>query len=207
MENHGTPSPGQVCTVASNIIRALPRAFELASEAGIDTKAVIKWTGQVNQAGERLSLALAEAFRMLYNGHVATIPHFSFAHDRRKDGWTLLEDVGFNPELTSAASLEPAPFLEKGEKYVNGEVMAVRAKTQGANFGQKHVEYLLEHQKDIPEEFEKFYLVFPGTKWRDPRDRRRVPVLYWHCDEWILDWSGLGCDGWDGNSRLVHPLG
>lgn len=71
MKNHGTPfacTTGQFATVAGRLAVALPKALEAS---GLDIKAVLKWTDE----GERLSLALAEAFKMLYNGHAATVPN------------------------------------------------------------------------------------------------------------------------------------
>ena len=69
MDSHGTPSctNGQFATLASRIITALPKAIKLT---GRDPKVIINHTNQ----GERLSLAIAEAINMLYNGHGATVP-------------------------------------------------------------------------------------------------------------------------------------
>lgn len=68
MESHGTPSctNGQFATMASRVITALPKAIKLA---GLEPSVLLKHTDH----GERLSLALAEAIKMLHGGHPATI--------------------------------------------------------------------------------------------------------------------------------------
>ena len=90
MSDRGTayqdPSPGQFVQIANAMTAALPAALRTVhAERGIDTKGAIKWT---TANGERLSLALAEAIRMLYDGHVATIPR-----DQKKK--VAIFEVGF----------------------------------------------------------------------------------------------------------------
>ncbi len=69
MDSHGTPSctNGQFATLGSGIGPALPKAIKLT---GLDPKVILNHTSQ----GERLSLAVAEAINMLYNGSAKTIP-------------------------------------------------------------------------------------------------------------------------------------
>ena len=131
----------------------------------------------------------------------------SFKHDKTKDGWTLLEPgpkfngQQFAPDIVEF--LKPGGLLKSGESSVNGEVMKQRAKELNANLGQRHAEYLLEHQELIPNEWRgKYYLVFPGTVWRDSDGRRGVPCLGWDGDGWYLYFSWLG-NGWDSDGRLV----
>lgn len=111
-----------------------------------------------------------------------------FQYDKTKDNFKLIEDVGFIPPLTSPRNIESIPFLNDEESYITGDEMDERAKELEANLGQQHAEYLLEHQSDIPEKFRNYYLVFPGTKWRNPGGRRGVPCL-----------------DWDDGTRLVRP--
>ena len=89
-------------------------------------------------------------------------PWPKFVYDRTRDGWELLEDVDFAP--IDPGKLELVPFLNQGETIIGTE-MARRAKELRANLGQRHAEFLLEHQAKIPKEFRKYYLVFTGTKW------------------------------------------
>ncbi|OHA52037.1 MAG: hypothetical protein A3A97_00615 [Candidatus Terrybacteria bacterium RIFCSPLOWO2_01_FULL_40_23] len=127
-----------------------------------------------------------------------------FARDMAKEtGWTLLEDVS-EPSEIAISSLELVTFLNRGESHVSGDTLRNRAKENGANFGQRQAEYLLERQDEIPKEWRDFYLVFPGTVWRDSRGRRRVPSLNWIGGRWFLDFRWLDYD-WDSVDRLVRP--
>ena len=124
-------------------------------------------------------------------------PWPKFVYDRTRDGWELLEDVGFTS--IDPGKLELVQFLEQGETIIVGTEMARRAKELRANLGQRHAEFLLEHQAKIPKEFRKYYLVFTGTKWRGPDGRLGVAYLYWRGGQWVLyfgwlesDWSSVG---------------
>src|SRR3989338_10392851 len=127
-----------------------------------------------------------------------------FSRDMRKEGWTLLEDVTV-PEQISISGLEIFSFLKEGEDHISGEEMRSRAKDMGANLGQKHAEYLLEHQADIPKDWRSFYLVFSGTCWRYPDGDLIVPCLGWSGGRWCLCFLWLG-DGWGSNDRFFLPL-
>lgn len=125
----------------------------------------------------------------------------AFKCDQRNDGWTLLE----NQPRRIAGLIEGVPFLNDAEEAsVKGDVMAERAVTLDANYGQEDAEWLLEHQDMIPVELRKYYLVFPATKWRGPGVFRCVPYLVFIGGRWGLGFGWLddvfGCRG-----RLVRP--
>ncbi len=125
----------------------------------------------------------------------------SFKHDKTKDGWTLLEDAPFDDKLFIPDVVE---FLKSGESSVNGEVMKQRAKELNAHLGQRHAEYLMDHQELIPKRWRgKYYLAFPGTIWRDSDSCRRVPFLYRLDGRWCLHFSWLR-SGWDSRNRLLR---
>ena len=126
-----------------------------------------------------------------------------FKYDKTKDGWKLLEPgPEFNGKPFTPDIME---FLKSNESYVNGEVMKQRAKELNAHLGQKHAEYLLEHQELISKDWQgKYYLVFPGTVWQYRGGRRNVPCLRWDGGEWYLYFYWLGND-WYGSDRLVRP--
>jgi hypothetical protein len=119
-------------------------------------------------------------------------------NDRARDGWTL---VG-NANCTGTEELELAGFLHQGESRVDGNEMVRRAKELGNQAGQLHAELLLRQRDEIPKEWQRFYLVFPGTTWRLPNGGLHVPYLYW-CGRWYLDWDWLGYN-WGGGGRLVR---
>lgn len=68
---NGTPfvcTNGQLATIASRILVSLPRAME---QTGLNIKDILRHSGE----GERLSLAMAQAFLMLYNGDARVVPN------------------------------------------------------------------------------------------------------------------------------------
>ena len=124
----------------------------------------------------------------------------NFRFDKRKDGWTLLEN---SPRHISSA-ITGISFL-KGENSINGEEMVRRARTEfNANYGQEDAEWLLENQDKIPAELRKYFLVFPGTIWRRRLGDRFVPCLDWFGGRWFLVFSWLD-DVWFSIGRLVVP--
>lgn len=129
-----------------------------------------------------------------------------FKYDKTTDGWKLLKDVPMTKSF-SIKKLELISFLKEDESKINGEEMVKRSKEMNCVFGQSEAEYLLENQKDIPLEWQKYYLIFPGTIWQDPNGYRRVPYLYWYGDRWYLDFHWLGPDWRDGYRLLrASPL-
>lgn len=106
-------------------------------------------------------------------------------NDKRSEGWELLEDTN----LQGDPILELLEFLEDGETFVISDIMFDRAIKFGKNrAGQQHAERLLTQQHEIPEEWRKFDLVFPGTKWCHSSEVSQiVPVLIWDVNVWYRD--------------------
>ncbi|MBI2625082.1 MAG: hypothetical protein HYW70_01995 [Candidatus Nealsonbacteria bacterium] len=126
-----------------------------------------------------------------------------FQHDKTRDGWELVEDVG-ETKLLSVNELELAPFLLKRERSVNGEELVTRSKKMQANLGQLQAEYLLDRQDEIPKEWRKHHLHFPGTIWRDRDGDRNIFCLCWGGRRWYLMFRWLD-DDFDSGSRLLCP--
>ena len=104
----------------------------------------------------------------------------------------------------SGRTYELVSFLKKSESYVTGDEMVERAKEFKANLGKEHCQFILEHQDEIPSEYQgKIYLVFPG--WRSPSYPPSVACLYWRGDRWCQGWSWLGND-WSKGDRLVRRI-
>jgi len=115
----------------------------------------------------------------------------SFAYDKREIGWKLIEDVRFTP--IDLNKLELVPFFKDGENSVAGQEMVRRSREElHTNLGQRHAEFLLEHQAEIPEEFRKYCIVFTGTIWLYPNGGHRVAYLYWDDLRWALCFRWLG---------------
>jgi len=122
-----------------------------------------------------------------------------FKNDKAKDGWKLLEDIPFDGKQFVPEFVE---FLKSGESCVNGEEMKRRAQKLNVHLGQRHAEYLLEHQESIPKELRGKNLVFPGTVWLGSDDDRFVPYLRWLGGRWYLSFRWLS-RGWDVSALLV----
>ena len=116
------------------------------------------------------------------------------------DGWELVEDAA---SPVGNMELELAEFLKQGEDSVKGDVMRERAKKSNPMIlGERHARALLEKQGSIPETWHKFYLVFPGTVWRDRDGGLHVPYLLWNGDRWNLNFNWLEGE-FNRNDRIV----
>jgi len=106
------------------------------------------------------------------------------------DGWELVEDAA---TPFGILELELVEFLKQDEEYVHGNIMRERAKS-GLMLGERHARALIEQQENIPEAWRKFYLVFPGTVWRNRDGGPRVPYLLWFGGGWGLGFHWLKYD-------------
>lgn len=128
-----------------------------------------------------------------------------FLHDRRKAGWTLLEDVPLNGDT----ALELRDFLIGPETRITGDTMLLCAKEFGNLAGQRHAEQLLVQEKEIPKSWQEYDLVFLGTLWGYADGNRCVVVLGWNHYGWGPSWRSLdevsaACScRWDKPKRIV----
>ncbi len=128
------------------------------------------------------------------------VPPVSFANDMNVYRWKLVEDVPFSGAFTP----ELIDFRRPNESYIAGEIVRQRAKELNANLGQRHAEYLLEHQELLLKEWQGKHLIFSGTVWRDLSGSYSVPYLEWIAGRWHLSWLWLDLD-WGVGDRLVRP--
>ncbi len=112
-------------------------------------------------------------------------PSATLAADIIPKEWVVVEDV--QPSKFQVKDMEMVSFLETGEDYVKGEVMRKRAVGLKANLGLADAKYLLDHQAEIPLEFQNKYIVFPGTVLRGSGGGLHVPCLGWDGDRWVLN--------------------
>lgn len=115
--------------------------------------------------------------------------------------WEIVEDVP--PSKFKISDLKFLSFLKKGKSSATGKTMRRRAVAMKGNLGLADVKYVLEHQAEIPVEFQNNYLVFPGTLLRDPYGLLCVAYLYWGGGRWYLFWYWLS-NVWDDDDRLVR---
>ncbi len=191
MSKRGTASTleiDQFVELASAVIHNLPRNLD------------VKRVQHLIEHQEELRDLLHQAFTP---GEVEDSISPSFSYDKRKDGWELVEDVGLEPTI-APNKLQLVSFLKEGESSIGFKELIRRAREElHANLGQSHAEYLLEHQKEIPKDFRKHYLVFSGTIWCGRDGVRYVPYLYWYGRHWNLLFRWLYYD-FDGYSRLLR---
>ncbi len=97
---------------------------------------------------------------------------------------------------------ELVPFLKEGKGDVSSDTMVARAKEMGADLGEEDGTFILEHQDEIPREYQgKFWLVF--TAWRLPSSPRNIACLRWYDCRWYQYWGWLGIN-WGKRVRLVR---
>mgnify|MGYP001592610709 CR=1 FL=1 len=130
---------------------------------------------------------------------VGQFPSLTLAANLIPTGWTIIEDVV--PSIKNGRDF--ITFLEKGESYINGEVMRKRAKKLTANLGLVDAKNDLEHQDNIPVGLRGKYLVYSGTVLRVSGGRLSVPCLFWYGDRWVLRFDWLGSD-FHGFGRLAR---
>lgn len=128
-------------------------------------------------------------------------PQTDFRFDKRKNGWELIENVLLADNQENKLFLHS--FLNEGENYVSGEKMLKRAKKMGDLAGQLHAERILTQADTIPDEWKKYFLLFPGTVWRGSDGDLRVPYLGWRGGEWCLLFGWL-VSGFRSHCRLVR---
>ena len=79
---------------------------------------------------------------------------------------------------------------EQRESYIGGEILAKRMKDKGMN--SNTLKYLLDNQKEIPEEWKGKYIYFFGTILRRSDGNRYVLYLCWRGGEWDWLYGWLG---------------
>lgn len=114
------------------------------------------------------------------------------------DGGKIIEDVV--PSLFDVSKLKLARIIKENGSRLKGEEMRQRAVALNANLGFADGERMLAQQKQIPPEFQGFYILLPGAIMRDARGVPRIPFLVyvyivgvWHMDFLRLD-STFGDD-------------
>ncbi len=176
-----TEIPDWYTEFAAAVVAALPR--------DIDEDAARGWTQDAAGLREALSVLAA-------GGGIG-----SLRNDKSLDGWELVRDVT-EPESVSADSIEMAPFAEGIEDLI-GEPMVELIMGTPDLLGQRHAEYLLDHQEQIPEEFQRYSLVFPGTIWRSQDQNHQVPCLTCRQGVWDLIF-GILEGGFDSRDRIAQ---
>lgn len=131
-------------------------------------------------------------------------PSAPFQNDKATEGWELLVDQP-EPDRISADSIELAIFIEEGQPDLIGEDMVEHVLAIKSKLGQRHAEYLIDHQQVIPEEFRRYSVIFPGTVWTDSVGNHYVPYIRYRQEVWTLDF-GIVEGGVDDRDRYLRTL-
>lgn len=181
MKPHGTPSevsPGQLATVISRVVTALPGAIK---HSELDIKSILQAVGQ----GAKLSLALAEAFRMINDGS-AKVANLDERHiisiDRTTSGTSLGSHQVIETEIDERSLRLTEIDLSKvillnvlrdGEREIDGEERMRRIKATGhIRLDAFIMRDILKDPKCIPASWEKYCVTFDGTIFESS-------VLWW----------------------------
>ncbi len=176
-----TEIPEWYTEFAAAVVAALPTDIDEATARG--------WA--IDSAGLREALSILAA-----GAGVGPLKN-----DKADDGWELVRDA-VEPESLSVADIEMAPF-EEGMEDLIGEPMVELIMGSPNLLGQRHAEYTLDRQEQIPEEFQRYSLVFPGTIWRSQDGNHQVPCLVWRQGSWELIF-GILEGGFDSRDRMAQ---
>ena len=100
------------------------------------------------------------------------ITGFMPQYDKRAEGWKLVKSAKLGKDR-----LIFKEFLEENESHIKGYELIKRAERMGNPAGQLHAENILKQTSLIPNEVEKFTLIFTGTIWAHPDGYQCVPAL------------------------------
>ena len=119
------------------------------------------------------------------------------------NGWTVVEH-----QVGGQLEFDPSKFelylskAQQGSNWIEGDKL--RKELEGKPVLNDNVlDYLLEHQHLIPDEWKGKYTFFWGTIYRCRRDRLRVRYLCWHGLRWSWRYRWLGYNWYDGYPAAV----
>ena len=167
---------------------------------------VARLPGDIDEASARRWIEDPDGLGQVLAGLVSSGATAStLQNDKVKDGGELIEDA-VEPVAISGETIELASFLEEGEEEIFGDEVVDRIRGLDGMLGQRHAEYLLRHPNEIPDDFQRYSLVFPGTIWLSQDGNHQVPCVNWRKDAWELTF-GILEGGFDSRDRLVRARG
>ena len=187
-----TEVPGWYQDFVAAVISALPREMDDATAIGW-----VKDPAALERALASLSSGAGDA-RAGAPGAISE--GGAFKNDKTSEGWEMLSDV------TEPVSLSPDGMtlgtLGNPDDFIIGEEAVAGIEEVEGRLGQRHAEYLLDHPDEIPEDFQKFSLVFAGTVWLSTGGGHHVPCISYRQGTWSFTF-GLLEGGLDSGDRLV----
>tara|TARA_Y100000590_G_C15630042_1_gene980881 strand:+ start:760 stop:1302 length:543 start_codon:yes stop_codon:yes gene_type:complete len=145
-------------------------------------------------------IANQEGMKKILLELVNSAPSGSFRIDKTTDGWELIRDNN-QPTQFRAQQLSMTAFAE-GIEDIIGDPMVNMILEMESLLGQWHAEYAIDHQDHIPDQLQKFSLVFPGTIWRSPDGNHQVPCITYRQGQWDLIF-GILEGGFDSRDKLA----
>ncbi len=186
-----TEVPGWYQDFVAAVVSALPN--------DIDDQAAIGWVK--DPAALQKALAHLGSDAPATSGPPGAVStDGAFKNDKTGDGWQMLSDVTEPAKIT--AETMKLSVLDESDDFIIGEEAVARVEAFEGLLGQRHVEYLLDHPQEIPEEFQKFSLVFAGTVWLSTGGGHQVPCISYRKGTWEFTF-GLLEGGLDSGDRLV----
>lgn len=210
MSNRGTPSevsPGQLATVMSRLAVALPRAIE---QSKLDIKSILQASGQ----GVKLSQALAEAFKMIHDGHTKVVTQNErhiISIDRTKMEVTLgfyrdrkileLDERSLRLTEIDLTKVKLLNVLKKGEREISGEERLRRIKETGhIRLDTWILQAILKNPECIPANWDqRRCITFDGTIFWFPGHYKGTGSE----SEMVL-WLHMGDNGWTDHESALR---
>jgi hypothetical protein len=185
--------PGWYNDFIAAVVTALPR--------DIDDRTAIAWVkdpAALEKALAPLASGAPEGGRASTASAIAK--DGAYKNDKTAEGWEIYSESD-PPSEFSPASMTLATMGDPDD-FIIGEEAVEKVQTVENRLGQRHVEYLLDYPNEIPEEFQKFSLVFAGTIWLSSGGGHQVPCISYRQGAWEFTF-GLLEGGLDNRDRLV----
>lgn len=112
-------------------------------------------------------------------------------YELRKFRYTLVKEVSYLEPLTSVANLCLVEVLAKNEIWIDGTELMQRMVWYQKRLGQRHLEWLIEQPDELPEEFNNFFILFPGTIRADQNSIPHIPYLNCYGGDRSVGWIHL----------------
>ena len=171
-------------------------AVTAALPSDIDEETARGWTDDPNGLREAIAAALG--------GSAAATGPARLRQDKAEEGWTLVRDDPETP-IVRGADIRGGVFPEGSEDLI-GEPMVELILGIDGLLGQRQAEYLTEHPEGIPEDLQRYALVFPGTVWQSPDQNHQVPCLVNRGGSWEVIF-GILEGGFDSRDLLAQRAG
>ncbi len=186
-----TEVPGWYLGFAAEVVAHLPR--------DIDEEQAMGWVQ--NPAG------LEQALSALFAGGTASPASSGISgelkNDQTTEGWRLVEDVT-EPTEISGDAIQTRTLTEEGGVDLFGDEVVEKVQAIESRLGQRHAEFFLDHPEQIPEDYQKYMLVFPGTIWFGTDSNHQVPCLTYRQGAWELIF-GILEGGLEDRDLIVQP--